>query len=120
MWVQDTRLEEEWKPSRSKFVMAWAGSRQLNITCDPGAPMAYRREPFWTALKDTAARFAADDKVIVVYTGDKKFVLLPDGERLLGPRDLFVEFRVVIEDRGGAKSYFVEARDRDGSVRRVA
>jgi hypothetical protein len=119
LWVKDARLEQAWKPNVAKFVMNWASDTQLNITCDPGSPMAHRKEPYWTSLKDSARRFAGEGKHVVIHTGAQKFVLLPDGERLLGARDAYIEFRVVSETRFGQTAFFVEIKDGD-AVRRVA
>jgi hypothetical protein len=119
LWVKDVRLEPQWQPNHCKFVMNWAGEKQLNITCDPGSPMAYRREPFFASLKDSARRFASEEKHILIFTGSQKFVLLPDGERLLGERDAYVDFRVAIETRFGTQFFFLEILE-DGLVRRVA
>jgi hypothetical protein len=119
LWVKDLRLEPQWQPSNCKFVMNWASETQMNVSCDPGSPLAYRREPFFTSLKDSARRFAQEGKHILIFTSGQKFVLLPDGERLLGPRDALIEFRIAIEQRFGATSYFLEIQE-NGGIRRVA
>ena len=119
LWVKDERLEPQWKPSNCKFVMTWVSETQLNITCDPGAPMAHRKEPFFTSLKDSAKRFAREGKAILIFTGSQKFALLPDGERLLGPRDALIDFRVLVEEHLGIASHFIEVQE-NGAVRRLA
>jgi hypothetical protein len=86
LFILDARLGPEWRPNTSKFVLNKANATTLHVTVDPGAPQAYRKEPYFTALKRMAQDAMGQGGSIVIFTGDRKYLLLPDGEHLLGGR----------------------------------
>ncbi|MGL4635549.1 MAG: hypothetical protein ACRCWF_06195 [Beijerinckiaceae bacterium] len=94
-WIQDTSFGPEWQPSVSKFVMNWADEKQLFVTVDHTQPVAYRREPYYSHFKKLAANWLPSSRFIVIFVGDKKMLLLPDGEQYLGTRNDTASYRVV-------------------------
>jgi hypothetical protein len=110
LWLRDARLGPEWKPDTAKFVMVWANELVLNITTDPQNPLAYRREPFFANLRDTAEKFLKTGQNIVIYKGEQKFLLLPDGEHLIGGRDEQLEWRVKILTSAAGRRFELEIK----------
>jgi hypothetical protein len=100
LWIKDPNLGPDWKPEVSKFIMAWTAPDQLFISCDNSQPLAYQREPYFSALKDASKRYMAEDKMITVFSGPDRFILLPDGAHLLGRRGQEVDFDVARQLNG--------------------
>jgi hypothetical protein len=106
-YILDGRLGPEWKPNVCKFVMNWAAKGLLHITVDPAFPLSYRKEPYFTGLKETAKRCMEKGESIIIFSGDNKFLMLPDGEHLIGPREDPMEWYVNIRQQGGRAVYSV-------------
>ena len=78
-------LTEEWRPSRSKIVLAnESGGNRLVAHVDPGFPGAWRNEPFYSYLKTWARAAARVRAQVVVYVGMRVIVILPDADTDLG------------------------------------
>jgi hypothetical protein len=106
-WMLDSRLGPEWKPSVCKFVMNWTENGLLFVTMEPNSPLAYRKEPYYGVLKSTSRTCLAKGEKIIIFSGASKYVMLPDGEHLLGPRDATFDFHVTVRTTGGQESYSV-------------
>ncbi len=84
-YLRDAKLGEEWKPSRSKIVLARdLDGRRLWAHVDPQRPDAWRREPFYSTLKAWARLSAAQRGQVVVSVGKRIFAILPDRDVDLG------------------------------------
>jgi len=84
-WLVDMSLGEEWRPDRAKFVIAEEpGTGRHHIVCEATAPGAWRREPFYSVIKSFLKRPGMERQQIVVTTGRKLTLLVPDGEFDLG------------------------------------
>jgi hypothetical protein len=58
----------------------------LGVQVDPGSPTVWRREPYYSQLKELAQR--VDEKVrVVVYIKKRAIVILPDREVDMGVLD---------------------------------
>jgi Fe-S-cluster containining protein len=84
-WRLDPNLGPDWKPDRSRFVLTidmdfWA----LMLTVDPGTPLAWKKEPYYSTLKDWAERAFKENKKIVVLVSGEATVVLPDRDVPLG------------------------------------
>jgi hypothetical protein len=106
-YILDQRLGPEWKPNVAKFVMNWAAKGMLHVTVDPNFPLSYRKEPYYRALKDTSRACMAKDESIVIFSGNNKYLMLPDGEHLIGPRDARNEWYVNIKMVDGREVFTV-------------
>lgn len=84
-WIYNDELGPEWKPDHARFVLSiYPGTNSLAVTTDPGAPNAWKREPYYRDLKRWAeAALKAGDNVLV-FTGSKVTILLPDRDVELG------------------------------------
>jgi hypothetical protein len=87
-WMLQPRLGSEWKPERAKFALVRTESgRRLTALVDPGFPSAWRRSPYYEALKRWAAEAAArfpEVYLVDVLIGLRSIVILPDREIELG------------------------------------
>jgi hypothetical protein len=83
LWLTDHRLDQRWKPSRSKLVLT-TSQDGLEIRCDPGFPDAWRREPFRSQIHRWAAAGEAHDVTVVVITGEKMILVTAAREFDLG------------------------------------
>lgn len=84
LWLTSDRLDESWKPSRSKIILYPDESgRRLNVVVDPGDPLAWKREPYYRRIKAMSVR-AEDGFELVVGVGDRRFVVFPHEDVDLG------------------------------------
>lgn len=78
------RLGEEWKPNKSKIVLIAESPNRIAAMVDPSRPDAWRKEPFYSALKAWAKAAVPHRGQVVVYIGDHVLVVFPDREVDLG------------------------------------
>ncbi len=84
-------LGEEWKPNRSKIVLA-SRKKENRITAhvDPRRPDAWRQEPYYATLKKWAKAAAPHKGQVIVSVGARAYMILPDRDVDLsvgGPAD---------------------------------
>jgi hypothetical protein len=78
-------LSEEWKPSRSKIVVTTDVIRNsITFHVDPSRPDAWRREPFYSYMKEQAERVASQRGRVLVVVGRRSIVIFPDRDVDLG------------------------------------
>lgn len=84
-WLIDPNLGPQWKPEISRFVLAQEPKSQaLMVLADPGMPLAWKREPYYSALRRfSESLFRLDRKVLVNQKGQIS-VVLPDRDVPLG------------------------------------
>lgn len=83
VWLINERLEEHWKPSRSRLVLT-TSEDGLEVRCDPGFPDAWRKQPFRCEMHQWAVSGAPLDMTIVVIVGQRMTLLTPEREFDLG------------------------------------
>jgi hypothetical protein len=92
-WLATAALGEEWRPDRSKLVLAYElGGARIAAYVDPDHPDAWRREPFYSALKQWA-RAPAPVRQVVACLGRHTVAILPDRDvdlGIVGPEELIV------------------------------
>lgn len=102
LWMTQTWLGPEWKPERAKLVLSVDPSTNfLFVQVDPGAPGAWRREPYYRQLKQWAAAAVNERRHVVVFLNKSATVVLPDRDvqlGVLGPGD-----RIVARERRTAQ-----------------
>ena len=84
LWLADPRLPPEWKPAKSKFVMAGRREGELVVHVDANFPGAWRAEPYLSGLRAMAAAGQRQGGLVVIVEQGKSTVLLPDREVELG------------------------------------
>ena len=83
LWLMDDRLDERWKPSKSKLVLTTSPDG-IEVRCDPGLPDAWRKEPFRSQIHRWAVSGETHDVTLVVITGEKMILVTSDKEFDLG------------------------------------
>ena len=96
-WLLDPNLGPEWKPEACRFVLSGDPARNaLMVMVDPGMPLAWKREPYYSRLKQfSEVSFRQDKRVLVDLRGNIT-VILPDREVPVGmvaPGDEIVVWR---------------------------
>jgi hypothetical protein len=67
-WLSNSNFGDEWYPRRSKMVVFAAGyENRLGIHVDPASPGAWRREPYFSQLKQLACDAVERQDQVVVY-----------------------------------------------------
>ena len=78
-------LGEEWKPSKSKIVLvSELDGNRICAYVHPNRPDAWRREPFYSTLKEWAVAAAAHRGQVMVCIGRRTYMILPDRDVDLG------------------------------------
>jgi hypothetical protein len=89
--MMQPRLGPDWKPERAKFALVQTESgRRLTALVDPGFPSAWRRSPYYEALKRWSAEAAErlpEVHLVDILIGARSIVVLPDREVELGVLD---------------------------------
>jgi hypothetical protein len=84
-YLQHPDFDDRWRPDRCKFVIvAELEGTRLAIHMDPGFPSAWRREPFYSKIKEWSAAAAQQMHQVVVCIGKRAIVVLPDRDVDLG------------------------------------
>jgi hypothetical protein len=85
-WRADPTLGPEWKPDKAHFILAVDLSfyRAVTVTPDPAMPDAWKREPYYSAMKRWATRFVRENKKILVVHRGFVTVVLPDRDVPIG------------------------------------
>jgi hypothetical protein len=82
VWRLDPALGQEWKPERARFILTHAHQdAPLAVILEPSAPDAHRREPYASALRETARQhLEGRGSTIVVFCGKRRSLIFPDHE----------------------------------------
>jgi hypothetical protein len=83
LWLVDDRLDQHWKPSKSKLVLT-TSEDGIEVRCDPGFPDAWRKQPFRSEIREWAISGETLDMTVVVVIGQKVVLVVPDREFDLG------------------------------------
>ena len=111
-WMIAQGLGEEWKPERAKFALFVRNNgTRMTAHVDPGAPNAWKREPYYTNFKRWAAEGGSRTPIhlVDVMIGERLIVVLPDRE---------IEFGVLRPDQSVQMERRADARSMRGSFRR--
>lgn len=81
-WLTTPEMDDSWRPDRARF-MLW-GKDQLMVDVDPAYPDAWRREPYYSKLKQASDRRRPGAVDVVVRNGREVVILFPEGEVSLG------------------------------------
>ena len=84
LWLVDGRLGPEWRPDKSRLVITPSDDGGLEIRCDPGYPMAWRKEPYYSQILDWARAVAPQYGTVTVCVGKMLTLVSVDGEFALG------------------------------------
>jgi hypothetical protein len=87
-WHVDASLGPEWRPDTAKFILSREpGGIWLSVVVDMGQPHAWKREPYHSMLRQLAERLIeTGTNGLMLIEGDRKSVILPDREVLIGTK----------------------------------
>lgn len=109
LWLKDYGLDDAWKPSVSKFVMAEAyDGDAIMIHLDPKQKNAWRAEPYYTALKAMAAKVMQANQLIMIVEPGRRFALTPDGEIEIGDPALILSWDVHVKQTPNGPQFHIE------------
>ena len=94
-WLTNPEIGEEWQPTRSRIVLQYTidhGLHKLVVHVDPGSPLSWKNEPYYSQLKRWARNFEEKDGFITLYVGKRLIVVLPQKDIDLGTFDLDQSF----------------------------
>lgn len=84
-WLQSDQFGSEWRPATCKMVISAEGEgNRLTVYVDPSFPTNWRREPYYSQLKQLAIEYAEQQMQLLVRINDRATVLLPNKEVDLG------------------------------------
>ncbi|MGL4976147.1 MAG: hypothetical protein ACRC56_12690 [Bosea sp. (in: a-proteobacteria)] len=106
LWLEETWLGEEWKPEVAKFVMSYEyDARCLSVHVDPNQPHAWKRDPSQGLLRAIAERYLGENTVVMVVEPNRRTLLLPDQEIVLGGRDEVFTWEITRKPGAGKPEY---------------
>jgi hypothetical protein len=84
-WLVNEALDERWKPNTARFFL-WqpAGARRMIIEVDPAFPQAWRKEPYYSAIKAWSRRDRPGAGEIMVKVGDRVTMIFPERDIEMG------------------------------------
>lgn len=104
LWLAEDWLGDEWKPSTSKFVMAWEYDGEcLTIYPDPKSPNSWKLEPYYSVLKQLAARHLSENRLVMVVETSRRLLVLPDQDVVVGMRGDIFEWQITPKDDGSGQ-----------------
>jgi hypothetical protein len=91
LWMTDERMGPEWKPERSKFVVAFDRvSACMNVQVDVDHPDAWRDEPYHSQFRRWSEVLLQEFRTVLVNVGKTVTVVTPGGDvelGVMGPHD---------------------------------
>jgi hypothetical protein len=95
-YLTQAHIDEAWKPNKSKIVLV-AGPNSIMAYVDPGSPAAWRKEPYYSNLRQWSANALPTLGQVCVRIGRRVIAILPNSETDLGIIE--DDERVLIERR---------------------
>jgi hypothetical protein len=84
-WIVDSRLGPEWYPLTSKMILYIENSGdRLCVLVEPSHAGAWRREPYYSLLKQWSREAVEARRQVVVFIKKRVIVILPDKDADLG------------------------------------
>lgn len=77
-WMEDADMGPEWKPNKSKMVLAHLAEDRLAVYVDPGAPGVWRKEPYLSRLVALAKAGIQNNAILKIIVSNQTLVILPD------------------------------------------
>jgi hypothetical protein len=84
-WLTDFGLGEEWRPSHSKIVLvSELDGKRIAAYVDPQRPDAWKKEPYYSKLKQWAVLAVPHGGQVVASVGRRIYMVFPDRDVDLG------------------------------------
>jgi hypothetical protein len=117
-WMVSKGLGPEWKPERSKFVLAKTNDgTRLTAHVDPGYPSAWRASPYYQNFKIWAAEAVRQDPMhlIDIVVGGQVTVVLPDRDVDVGRLTPDDHVQLNRDASGGVSVHIIRRAEREES-----
>jgi hypothetical protein len=86
LWRTEETLPPAWKPEKSKMVLTiFPLNGFVYAQVDPGAPSAWRKQPYYDQLHQWAKNNLEKGIYVIVFVNDIATLIMPDEDVLLGP-----------------------------------
>jgi uncharacterized cysteine cluster protein YcgN (CxxCxxCC family) len=105
-WITDSRLGPEWYPLTCKMILTFESSGQrLCVRVEPSHADAWRREPYYSQLKQWSRAAVENRQQIVVYISKRVIVILPDKDVDFGDVELGEQIWVGARDTPAGRTW---------------
>jgi hypothetical protein len=86
LWTLASVLDERWRPDRAGFVLQpGAIEGEVEVRVDPDRPDAWRREPYYSGIKQMSDAFRGGAPRVLVFEQGRVIVVFPETDIDLGP-----------------------------------
>ena len=93
--MTDGRLPEAWRPDRAKFVLSvFPPNGFVYGQVDPGAPGAWRKEPYFSGLKSLARSILPERRHVIMFVAEEATLVMPEEAIALGKMTAQDRFRI--------------------------
>ena len=94
-WLRHPSMPRKFRPDQSKVVLTHdPEGMRLIAHCDLNNPLAWRREPIYSLLKDQAARTWASHFAVIAKAGIRLWLVTPKSDIDLGEIDDYMPYQV--------------------------
>ncbi len=95
LWMTDGKMPDEWRPDRARFVLSiFPPTGFVYGQVDPGAPGAWRRQPYYDGLRRMARTLIEEGRHVIMLVGDEATLVMPEEAVLLGRMASHDQFRI--------------------------
>ena len=95
LWMTDAAMPAEWRPDRARFVLTvFPENGFVYGQVDPGAPGAWRRAPYYDALRTMAKTLLAQRRHLIMFVGDEATLVMPEEALPIGKMSAKDKFRI--------------------------
>ena len=95
LWMNDGSMPEEWRPDRARFVLTiYPTNGFVYGQVDPGAPGAWRKQPYYDALRKMARALLEERRHLIMFVGEEATLVMPDDTLPLGRMTAQDNFRI--------------------------
>ncbi|WP_146686454.1 hypothetical protein [Bradyrhizobium canariense] len=113
LWRTEATLTPAWKPERSKMVLSiYPLNGFMYVQVDPGAPSAWRKQPYYDQLHRWAEANLSKGHHVIVFVGDIATLIMPGQDVPLGKMKPTDGFAVRQTFGPGGMTYEVTRSDR--------
>lgn len=113
LWLQDATLQADWCPSISKLVLSiYPTTGFVYVQVDPGTPLAWRKEPYFSRLREMAEHLLKARRHVLVFVNQDATLIMPTGPVAIGPMSPEDGFIVRETFTASGKHYTAERVDR--------
>ena len=117
LWRTEEGLTADWKPERAKMVLSvFPQNGFIYAQVDPGAPQAWRKQPYYDQLHRWAASSLQKGQHVIVFVNDDATLIMPDQDVPLGPMKPTDGFSVRQTFGAGGIKYEVTRGGRPGAA----